>query len=135
MVDIVTWYTFKPSKGEKNDEPSLTIDDGYEDLESMVHRIIRGDIPSIRAQQQVYEFGDDSSVKDSDFDSPVVDGLDDLTDIDVSSKIISSATASARAGTPAVAEGDKHGASEVDDKHGVSEEVTADDEGMSKVNE
>lgn len=126
MVDIVTWYTYKPSKGEINDEPSLTIVDGYEDLESMVHRIIRGDIPSIRAQEQFYEFGDDSLVKDSDFDSPVVDELDDLTDIDTFNRIRASATASAQADTLAVADGDKHGA---------SEEVTADDEGMSKTNE
>lgn len=75
--------------GEEFKLPSLTVDDGYEDLDVMVARIIRGDLPSKR--QTFYELNKDP--KDEDFDRPCYDHLDDLTDIDAVRDILNSGVA------------------------------------------
>lgn len=94
--------------GEEFKLPSLTVDDGYEDLDVMVARIIRGDLPSKR--QTFYEL--DSDPKDEDFDRPCYDDLDDLTDIDSARDILNSGVAASaqpaahsKAATDAVVDG------------------------------
>lgn len=95
-----------------SDKPSLTLQEGYESLDEMIPRIIRGEIAPVH---QIFEFGADAD-EDKALDSTVVDDLDDLTDIDVAKNIVASAVGSARsADTSATAGGSKHGAEE-DDK-------------------
>lgn len=99
---------------EVNNEPSMTVNDGYEDLSDMIPRIIRGELPPMR--QSYYEL-QQGPITDVDFERPVVDGLDDLTDIDLSQEIIARSSA-LRNRTPAAsaneeAEDAKHGAAEV----------------------
>lgn len=95
-----------------SDKPSLTLQEGYESLDEMIPRIIRGEIAPVH---RIFEFGADVD-EDKVLDSTVVDDLDDLTDIDVAKDIVSSAVGSARsADTLATAGGSKHGAEE-DDK-------------------
>ena len=92
-----------------SEEPSLTMQEGYESLEEMIPRIMRGEVKYIPT---VYEYGADDS--DDIMDSVVVDHLDDLTDIDASKDILASAVGSAQsANTSATAEDAKHGAAEV----------------------
>lgn len=91
-----------------SEEPSLTIQEGYESLDEMIPRIIRGEFKPFPV---LYEYGVDVD-EDDVLDSPVVDGLDDLTDIDIAKDIMTSATDSAQARTSAVADGSKHGAEE-----------------------
>jgi len=98
-------------------EPSLTMQEGYESLDEMIPRIMRGEVKYIPT---VYEYGMDDS--DNIMDSAVVDHLDDLTDVDVSRDILASAVGSAQgANTSATAEESKHGAEEADSKHGAAE--------------
>ena len=91
-----------------SEEPSLTIQEGYESLDEMIPRIIRGEFKPFPV---LFEYGSDID-EDDVLDSPVVDGLDDLTDIDVAKEIMTSATSSAQANTSVVAEDSKHGAEE-----------------------
>ena len=95
-----------------SDKPSLTLQEGYESLDEMIPRIIRGEIAPVH---QIFEFGSDVD-EDKVLGSTVVDDLDDLTDIDVARNIVASAVGSAcNADTSTTAEGSKHGAEE-DDK-------------------
>lgn len=91
-----------------SEEPSLTIQEGYESLDEMIPRIIRGEFKPFPV---LFEYGSDID-EDEVLDSPVVDGLDDLTDIDVAKEIMTSATSSAQANTSVVAEDSKHSAEE-----------------------
>lgn len=92
-----------------SDKPSLTLQEGYESLDEMIPRIIRGEIAPAH---QIFEFGADVD-EDKALDSTVVDDLDDLTDIDVAKDIVASAVTSARsADTSVTAGGSKHGAEE-----------------------
>lgn len=100
-----------------SEEPSLTLQEGYESLDEMIPRIIRGEF---RPFPVLFEYGSDID-EDEVLDSPVFDGLDDFTDIDVAKEIIASATSSAQADTSVVAEDSKHGAEEVISKHGAEE--------------
>ena len=94
MKFLTFWEAFELPTDKKNYEvntaPSLTVDDGYEDLVDMIPRIIRGDVP---VRQLSYELQGD--IVDDDFDRPVVDNLDDLTDIDSSKIILETARSSA----------------------------------------
>lgn len=105
---------------EVNNEPSMTVDDGYEDLSDMIPRIIRGELPPMR--QSYYEL--QGNITDDDFDRPVVDSLDDLTDIDTAQEIISSAPRNRTTQSSAneEAEDGKHGAPEVKDSEAVTNE-------------
>lgn len=105
---------------EINNEPSMTVDDGYEDLSDMIPRIIRGELPPMRPSY--YEL--QGNITDDDFDRPVVDGLDDLTDIDAAQEIISSALRNRATESPAneEAEDGKHGAPEVKDSEAATNE-------------
>lgn len=123
MVEIKTfWQAVEEPLEDRqfepvSKEPSLTVQEGYESLDEMIPRIIRGEVKAI---PMIYEFGnvDDDEI----LDFPVVDDLDDLTDIDVSKDIISSAVASAQASTIATAEGSKHGAEVGKEKEATQEE-------------
>lgn len=123
MVEIKTFWQAveEPLKNRQvepvSKEPSLTIQEGYESLDEMIPRIIRGEVKSI---PMVYEYGDADD--DEILDSPVVDDLDDLTDIDISKEIMTSAVASAQANTTATAEDSKHGAEVVKEKEATQEE-------------
>lgn len=100
-----------------SEEPSLTMQEGYESLDEMIPRIMRGEVKYI---PMVYEYGADDS--DDIMDSAVVDHLDDLTDVDVSRDILASAVGSAQgANTLATAEDSKHGAEEADAKRSAAE--------------
>lgn len=110
-----------------SEEPSLTMQEGYESLDEMIPRIMRGEVKYI---PMVYEYGADDS--DDIMDSVVVDHLDDLTDVDFSRDILAgekfsreslasaatlaSIAASARANTQSAVDGSKHGAEEGNDK-------------------
>lgn len=95
-----------------SEEPSLTMQEGYESLDEMIPRIMRGEVKYI---PMLYEYGTDDS--DNIMDSAVVDHLDDLTDIDVSRDILASAVGSAHgANTSASAEDSKHGAEDANNK-------------------
>lgn len=106
-----TFFDAPSVEGEICKTPSCTVTDDYEDLDVMVKRIIRGEI--MPKSPQVFEFScDDSKISDDDFDRPVVDNLDDLTDITDAANIINSAKLSASAGTKISSESAKHGAAE-----------------------
>lgn len=126
-----TFFDAPSLPGEVNKEPSCTVTDGYEDLETMVARILRGE-PAPRVPQSFELSGDNSEITDEDFDCPDVDHLDDLTDIDTAVEVIqNSVSASAKADTQSVTESTKHGAVEADSSAEASAEQGASDVGVS----
>lgn len=106
--------------------PSCTVSDDYEDLATMVKRIIRGEVaPKI---PQVFEFsGDDSKITDDDFDRPTFENLDDLTDITESAEIIKGAqNSSATADTQNFVAQGEHGSPKSDAKPEISASEASD---------
>lgn len=88
MVKIKTYWQAVQETERDHEVPtgeSLTIQDGYESLEDMIPRIVRGEI-----RPAVPEFEFKGEVEDSVFDYPVYDQFDDLTDLDDAKKVISS---------------------------------------------
>lgn len=88
MVKIKTYWQAVQETKRDHEVPvgeSLTVQDGYESLEDMIPRIVRGEI-----RPAVPEFEFKGEVEDSVFDQPVYDQFDDLTDIDEAKKVISS---------------------------------------------
>lgn len=110
--------------------PSCTVTDDYEDLDVMVKRIIRGEVAP--KAPQGFEFsGSDSRISDDDFDRPVFENLDDLTDITIASEIIKRAqNSSAHADTRNFGAQDERGSSKSPAKPEISG-ASGSDEGVS----
>lgn len=86
MVEIKTYWQAVTDKERDHETPtgeSLTVQEGYESLEDMIPRIVRGEIRPVVPQ---FEFNSDE-VSDDVFDRRVYDDMDDLTDIDIASSI------------------------------------------------
>lgn len=101
MVEIKTYWQAVTDKERDHETPtgeSLTVQEGYESLEDMIPRIVRGEIRPVVPQ---FEFNSDE-VSDDVFDRRVYDDMDDLTDIDIASSILTSIPK-----TDVIADGDR----------------------------
>lgn len=88
LVKIKTYWQAVQEPERDWEVPSgetLTVQEGYESLEDMIPRIVRGEIRPV-----VPEFEFKGEVEDSIFDYPVYDQFDDLTDLDDAKEVISS---------------------------------------------
>lgn len=102
MLKIKTYWQAVMDEERDHEVPvgeSLTVQEGYESLEDMIPRIVRGEIRPVVPQ---FEFSD--KVSDDVFEQHVYDDMDDLTDIDAANAILAKYSSSK---SDVIAEGDR----------------------------